>query len=110
LKEFALTSVTVPPTFTVHPRIKKYHIDERIKSLETNNLNWATCEALALFSLNYEGYNIRLTGQDVERGTFSQRHINLTDQKTEESFNSLEEFAKLQPGRGEVEVYNSPLS
>lgn len=43
LKEFAQTSVSIPQHFTIHPRIKKYHIDERLKSLESNNLNWATC-------------------------------------------------------------------
>ena len=55
----------IPPNFAIHPRIKKYHIDERLKSIDSNKLNWATCEALAFYSLNYEGYNIRLTGQDV---------------------------------------------
>jgi hypothetical protein len=46
-------SVFYPPNFSVHQRIKKYHIDERLKSIDTNALNWASCEALALFSLNY---------------------------------------------------------
>lgn len=81
-----------------------------MKSIEKNELNWATCEALALFSLNAEGYNIRMSGQDVERGTFSQRHINLTDQATEEEFNPLQFFSEQAPGRGSVEIYNSPLS
>jgi 2-oxoglutarate dehydrogenase complex dehydrogenase (E1) component-like enzyme len=74
----------LPPNFSIHPRVHRYHIEDRLKSIEKNELNWATCEALAFFSLTAEGYNIRMTGQDVERGTFSQRHLNLTDQKTEE--------------------------
>jgi 2-oxoglutarate dehydrogenase complex dehydrogenase (E1) component-like enzyme len=43
-----------------------------------------------------------MTGQDVERGTFSQRHLNLVDQKTEEQFNALNFFAQQHPGRGNV--------
>jgi 2-oxoglutarate dehydrogenase complex dehydrogenase (E1) component-like enzyme len=78
--------------------------------LEKNDLDWATCEALALFSLNAEGYNIRMTGQDVERGTFSQRHLNLTDQKNESEFNALQFFSEQAPGRGSVEICNSNLS
>lgn len=80
----ARASAFIPVDFNLHARIRKYHIDERLKSIESNKLNWATCEALAFYSLNHEGYNIRFTGQDVERGTFSQRHMNLIDQKSEE--------------------------
>ena len=75
--------MSYPSDFKVHPRIKKYHIDDRTNSIKKDKLSWATCEAMALYSLNFEGYNIRFSGQDVERGTFSQRHINLTDQATE---------------------------
>ena len=81
LSEFAKASCFYPSSFAIHPRIKKYHIDKRLKSIEENKYDWATCEALAFFSLNYEGFNVRMTGQDVERGTFSQRHLNLIDQK-----------------------------
>ncbi len=78
--------------------------------LEDNKFDWATCEDLAFFSLISEGYNLRFTGQDVERGTFSQRHINLVDQKTEEEFNPLNYFASLKPGRGNSEIHNSALT
>lgn len=110
LKEFALASTFIPPDFAVHSRIKRLHIEKRLKSIEENELDWATCEALALFSLVYEGHNIRMTGQDVERGTFSQRHLNLIDQKTEQPFNPLNFFAQQHPGRGQVEILNSALS
>ena len=86
----------------MHPRISRLHLQKRLKAVEKNELDWATCEALAFYSLVAEGYNLRLTGQDVERGTFSQRHINLVDQKTEHTFNALEFFAEQQPGRGKV--------
>jgi len=45
-------------------------------------LDWSTAEALAIGSLLYQGYNVRLSGQDVGRGTFSQRHAMLVDQTT----------------------------
>jgi 2-oxoglutarate dehydrogenase complex dehydrogenase (E1) component-like enzyme len=102
LKEFAAASTFIPPDFAVHNRIKRLHIEKRLKSIQENELDWATCEALALFSLVYEGYNLRMTGQDVERGTFSQRHFNLTDQKSEKRFNALNFFAQQHPGRGAV--------
>jgi 2-oxoglutarate dehydrogenase complex dehydrogenase (E1) component-like enzyme len=65
---------------------------------------------LAFFSLIYEGYNVRMSGQDVERGTFSQRHLVLTDQNTEETFNPLNHFASEHPGRGKPQILNSALS
>lgn len=65
LKQFAKASIYIPQDFALHSRIKRYHVDERLKSIEANKLSWATCEALAFFSLNYEGYNVRFTGQDV---------------------------------------------
>lgn len=45
-------------------------------------LDWATAEALAFGSLLHEGYNVRISGQDVGRGTFSHRHAMLVDQST----------------------------
>lgn len=45
-------------------------------------LDWAMCEALAIGSLLYQGYNVRISGQDVGRGTFSHRHAMLVDQST----------------------------
>ena len=81
MKELALSSVVLPPSFTPHPRLKKFFIEDRIKSTEANTLDWPTAEAVAAMSLIDEGYNVRLSGEDVERGTFSQRHWVLVDQK-----------------------------
>lgn len=53
------------------------------------DLDWATCEAMAFGSLLHAGYNMRISGQDVERGTFSQRHGVLVDQNTEERYTPL---------------------
>lgn len=55
----------------MHPRLKKMHIANRSKSINENRIDWATAEAMALASLNHEGFNTRLIGEDVERGTFS---------------------------------------
>jgi 2-oxoglutarate dehydrogenase E1 component len=65
LKEFAKASCFTPSDFAVHSRIKKFHLEKRLKSIEENKLDWATCEVLAFFTLNSEGFNVRLTGQDV---------------------------------------------
>jgi 2-oxoglutarate dehydrogenase complex dehydrogenase (E1) component-like enzyme len=47
------------------------YIDDRIKSINEGNIDWATAEAMALGSLQFDGYNSRLVGEDSERGTFS---------------------------------------
>jgi len=74
LKDIGLKSVDLPPSYEVHPRLKRMHITNRIKSINNNKIDWATAEAMALVSLNMEGYNTRVIGEDSERGTFSQRH------------------------------------
>ncbi|KAI0699000.1 dehydrogenase E1 and transketolase domain-containing protein 1 [Cytidiella melzeri] len=76
-------SVKVPDGFEIHPRLHR-HVKPRLHSLENgNNLDWATAEALAFGSLMLEGYDVRISGQDVGRGTFSQRHAMLVDQQSE---------------------------
>lgn len=62
-----------------HQRLVKMHIANRLKGIEENKLDWATAEAMAFGSLLIDGYNVRLTGEDSERGTFSQRHAVLHD-------------------------------
>ena len=52
--------------------------------MDGEKIGWATAEAMAFASLIKDGFAVRLTGEDVERGTFSHRHIKLTDQKTNE--------------------------
>ena len=72
------------------------------------NIDWAMAEALAFGSLMKEGYDIRLSGQDCERGTFSQRHSVLYDQETEQRYVPLNHLEDHQ--RAEYEVINSMLS
>ena len=72
------------------------------------NIDWAMGEALAFGSLMKEGFDVRLSGQDVERGTFSQRHSVLYDQETEGRYVPLN---NLEAGQTtEYEVINSMLS
>ena len=69
-----------PADFNVHRTIQRF-LDSRKKSVETgSDIDWATAEALAFGSLLLEGHPVRLSGQDSERGTFSQRHSVLIDQ------------------------------
>jgi probable 2-oxoglutarate dehydrogenase E1 component DHKTD1 len=75
LVDIGTQSVGVSDQISVHPRVDKYHIQARLKRLQAGKgLDWATAEALAFGSLLAEGYNVRISGQDVGRGTFSQRH------------------------------------
>src|SRR5690606_15687987 len=70
-------------------------------------IDWSFAEALAFSTLLKEGFNIRLAGQDSERGTFSQRHSVYHDTKTGEKYTPFNRIASKQ---GFFEVINSPLS
>ncbi len=99
--------VTVPKEFHIHRTVKRF-LDNRKKMLETGEgVDWALAEALAFGTLLKEGYKVRLSGQDVERGTFSQRHSVLIDQETEERYTSLN---NLGGDEATFEVVNSMLS
>lgn len=80
LKSVGEASVKVPAGMTIHPRLEKFHVNSRLKSIESgSSIDWATAEALAFGSLLKQGINVRISGQDVGRGTFSQRHAMLVD-------------------------------
>ncbi|XP_059615190.1 probable 2-oxoglutarate dehydrogenase E1 component DHKTD1 homolog, mitochondrial [Phlebotomus argentipes] len=101
-------SVTYPENFAIHQHLEKTHVAGRIKKIKEGRIDWATAEAMALGSLMYQGHNIRLSGEDVGRGTFSHRHAMLVDQKTNEihiPLNSMEGGLG-----GKLEIANSILS
>ncbi|MDP3547356.1 MAG: 2-oxoglutarate dehydrogenase E1 component, partial [Phreatobacter sp.] len=102
------TAITkVPEGFTAHRTIQRF-MDNRRKMIETGEgIDWATGEALAFGTLCDEGYRVRLSGQDCERGTFSQRHSVLIDQETEARYTPLNNIREEQ---GRYEVINSMLS
>lgn len=90
LKTISKASVTLPPSFAVHPRLKKGHVDARLQVTESGkDIDWATAEAMAFGTLMAEGKNLRIAGQDVDRGTFSHRHTVLIDQNTAERYTPL---------------------
>eukprot|EP00051_Salpingoeca_urceolata_P027485 m.481673 g.481673 ORF g.481673 m.481673 type:complete len:1016 (-) comp22278_c0_seq1:65-3112(-) len=99
---------TVPDTFTTHRAVAKI-LKTRAQSIEAGkDLDWATGELLAFGSLLLEGTHVRLSGQDVERGTFSQRHHVLHDQEVDGSrYVALQNLAS---GQGNYTVCNSHLS
>ncbi|QNM84798.1 2-oxoglutarate dehydrogenase E1 component [Polaribacter pectinis] len=76
-------------------------------AFETNQLDWGMAENLAYGSLMEEGFNVRISGQDVERGTFSHRHAILRDELSEERINLLNRNPK---SKGQMTIYNSLLS
>jgi 2-oxoglutarate dehydrogenase E1 component len=96
-----------PPGFQVHPRLERMLERRRTALHMPGAIDWAHAEALAFASLLEEGIPIRLTGQDVERGTFSQRHLVLHDVQTDERWCALQ---ALPQARASFAVYNSPLS
>ncbi len=107
LKSIGKTLTEVPEGFALHKTVGRF-LDNRRKAIDTGaGIDWATAEALAFGSLIKEGHPIRLSGQDVERGTFSQRHSVLFDQDIEERYIPLNAFAN---GSARYEVINSMLS
>ena len=112
LKKIGKASVALPEGFNLHSRLNR-HIKQRLQSLEEGkDINWATAEALAFGSILAEGKHIRLSGEDVQRGTFSQRHAALVDQKTEAIRVPLNVASLASEGKqqGKLELANSSLS
>lgn len=93
----------------VHPQVNKSFVNARLKRVvEGVAIDWATAEAMAIGSLMYQGFNVRLSGEDVGRGTFAQRHAMLVDQETNEVFIPLN---AMKGGLGgKYEIANSILS
>lgn len=98
-------SMARPEGFRVHPKLGR-QLNKRLEDFGADTtLEWAHAETLAFASLLEENFPVRLTGQDSERGTFSQRHLVLHDVETGDEHIPLEEV-----GTARFEVYNSPLS
>ena len=95
-----------PQGFKVHPRLAKT-LERRREALHAGAIDWGHAEALAFGSLLLDGINIRISGQDAERGTFAHRHAVVHDVETGSTHTPL---AKLPQARGTFEIYNSPLS
>ena len=97
----------MPDDFQVHRTIQRF-LDNRRKAIEIGQgIDWATGEALAFCTLLLEGHRVRLSGPGFERGTFSQRHTVLFDQRTEARYTP---FNHLSEKQARYEVLNSMLS
>ena len=107
LRDIGKKITSVPQGFHIHRTVQRF-LDHRAKAIETGEgIDWATAEALAFGSLLKEGTPVRLSGQDSERGTFSQRHSVLFDQETEDRYTPLNDLGGDQ---ARYEVLNSMLS
>jgi 2-oxoglutarate decarboxylase len=118
VRELGLELLRTPEGFTVHTKLVK-QLERRREALGDNGgahppdhppaarIDWAHAEALAFASLLTEGTPVRLTGQDTERGTFSQRHLVLHDAKTGQAFCPIQ---SLPEALAPMELHNSPLS
>ncbi len=108
LSDLLLKQTEVPPGFSVHPRLERMLFGARKKMAQGQTpLDWGAAETLAFASLLAEGHNLRMSGQDSQRGTFSHRHSVLHDYKNPGQYMPLQHLAAEQ---GRVEILNSTLS
>ena len=107
LKDVGRRLTSIPRDLNVHKTITKL-LEKRREMVESGQgIDWAMAEHMAFGTLMMEGFPVRLSGQDSERGTFSQRHAVLIDQETERRFAPLKHMA---PSQARFEVVNSMLS
>ena len=106
----AETFCRVPDTLKVHPKVtqgQRARLDMIHAPLEEAHIDWGMAEHLAYASLLVEGIHMRLSGQDVRRGTFSHRHAIWVDQTKEQHYFPL---SHLSPTQAPFDIFNSPLS
>ena len=107
LKNIAKVVSTVPENVQFVRKAERILQGRAKMVFETNTLDWGMAENLAYGSLMEEGFNVRISGQDVERGTFSHRHAVLRDEVSEERINLLNNNPN---NSGRMTIYNSLLS
>ena len=110
LETVAAAMTGVPEGFTVHPKLAKL-LEARVESVKSGEgIDWGTGEFLALGSLLRGGTNVRFTGQDVERGTFSHRHAVLHDYENAKKYRPLRHVVKKGEKQGRFDIINTMLS
>ena len=107
LKNIAKVVSTVPENVKFVRKAERILKGREKMVFESNQLDWGMAETLAYGSLMEEGFNVRISGQDVERGTFSHRHAILRDENSEERINLLNTNSE---NKGNMTIYNSHLS
>ena len=108
LRELGDRVTRLPQGFTTHRTLLRVLEARRKSIMEGTGIDWATAETLAFATLLDEGFPVRLSGQDVQRGTFSQRHAVIIDQETERRYTPLNHLMRDQ--KVHFEVINSMLS
>ena len=107
LRQVGMALARVPDGFNVNPKIARQLEAKRVMIESGQGIDWATGEALGFGTLLAEGHRVRLSGEDSQRGTFSQRHAVLVDQENQNEYVPLNNIA---PGQAKIEIYNSLLS
>ena len=107
LDQVASKLTDLPEDFKLHRQLARIMKEKGERLKEKENLDWGTVEALAFGSLLLEGYDVRISGQDAQRGTFSHRHCVLHDQRTDAQFTPLHHLSEEQAS---FTAANSPLS
>jgi 2-oxoglutarate dehydrogenase E1 component len=107
LQDIGLKLTTIPDHVNVHKTLHRVLEGRRDAIKAGEGLDWATAESLAFATLLDEGFPVRLSGQDSNRGTFSQRHADVVDQATEERYTPLN---NIRPGQAHFEGIDSALS
>jgi 2-oxoglutarate dehydrogenase E1 component len=109
LRALNASLLMLPDGFTVHRKLERGRERRRtiLDSIDERTIDWAAAEELAFASILEDGTPIRLTGEDVERGTFSSRHAVLSDAKDGRTHTPLQQLAQ---ARASFEIHNSPLS
>jgi 2-oxoglutarate dehydrogenase E1 component len=107
LKEFLAAQARVPEGFRPHAKIRKMLQAREEMARGEQPLDWSNAEALAFATLSCEGVRIRLSGQDSQRGTFSQRHSVMHDTQDGKTWMPLRH---LRPSQAPIDIINSPLS
>ena len=107
LQQVGKALYTPPQNFNLNPKIARQLEDKRQMFESGERIDWATGEALAFGTLQLDGHRVRLSGEDVQRGTFSQRHAVLIDQTNQNEYVPLN---NIQAGQARIELFNSLLS
>jgi 2-oxoglutarate dehydrogenase E1 component len=107
LKAVGTAISAAPEGFEINPKIARQLDAKRAMVTSGEGIDWATGEALAFGTLLMEGSRVRLSGEDCQRGTFSQRHAVLIDQANQNEYVPLNNIAA---GQAKIEIYNSLLS
>jgi 2-oxoglutarate dehydrogenase E1 component len=108
LRKIGIDAGSVPENFKLHRQMIKIFKARRAMAERGNGIDWGTAEALAFGSLLLEGNHVRITGQDVQRGTFSHRHAVVKDQDSEEEYTPLNSLAEMVDESSPTEVLNRP--